>query len=50
MKHHEYQVYIGGWKHKLKGVKFCYECNAMVVPDKIGDRLNNSKPKSKHGS
>ncbi len=36
MKHHLYQIYYGGFKHKLKNWKYCKECN-LVITQKMHD-------------
>ncbi len=33
MKHHEYSIYIGGFKIKLKGLKYCKKCMDFVKPN-----------------
>ncbi len=30
MKHHEYQIYFGGFKILLKNTYYCKECNKLV--------------------
>ncbi len=30
MKHHEYQIYYGGFKIKLKGIYFCKQCGTLI--------------------
>ncbi len=31
MKHHEYQIYYGGFKKILKGVKICEQCKLIIL-------------------
>ncbi len=31
MKHHLYTIYLGGFKLKLKNVKYCKDC-VMLIP------------------
>ncbi len=30
MKHHEYQIYYGGFKIKLKNIKYCPDCKNTI--------------------
>ncbi len=46
MKHHEYQIYYGGWKIKLKGLWYCKDCHSVVFDDELTKNLN--EPKSEH--
>ncbi len=34
MKHHEYQIYYGGFKIRLRKVAYCYDCNTIIDIDK----------------
>ncbi len=31
MKHHEYQIYYGGFKKKLNKMYFCEDCNKILT-------------------
>ncbi len=45
MKHHEYQIYYGGFKNKIESLAYCYDCSAIVAsPEhKILIKLKNHK-------
>ncbi len=42
MKHHEYQIYYGGFKNKISCAVYCNECNAIICDDYL------TKLKRKH--
>ncbi len=50
MKHHEYQVYYGGFKKKLKNKFYCKDCNAILI--QVNNKLYflDQKSKSTHAS
>ncbi len=46
MKHHEYQIYYGGFKRKVKGLYYCKDCHAVVFDDELKKTLN--EPSREH--
>ncbi len=47
MKHHEYQIYYGGFKIKLKGYLYCKDCLLVTTIMKHKKILNNVRSHKK---